>query len=221
MFFGGEPLLNLPVMYRIADRAWDATRARGVWMGTSIITNGLLLTRRRRRSDARVRAQRREDYARRRSRHAQPDAPATRGPGDVRSHHRQHPAGCGPRADRDRRATSTSPRSDSYPALLDFLSEQEFARKLSKVSFKPVIRNAPAEPARLKGVLPLTPVGHDNRPLGGTCMTSAGKGGAPGGSTGCDSCGDLDDALGFLRVETERRGFPTRAAFRAGRVTCT
>src|SRR5262249_17740133 len=44
MFFGGEPLLNLPAMYAIAERAWAATQARDVKMATSIITNGLLLT---------------------------------------------------------------------------------------------------------------------------------------------------------------------------------
>src|SRR5207244_2922916 len=43
-FFGGEPLLNLPVMYELADRAWRATQARGVRLSISIITNGLLLT---------------------------------------------------------------------------------------------------------------------------------------------------------------------------------
>src|SRR5205807_5642032 len=49
---------------------------------------------------------------------------------------------------------------DSYPALLDFLREQDFADSLAKVNFKPVIRNqasapdAPATPS-IKGVLPL------------------------------------------------------------------
>src|SRR5205814_1018304 len=43
-FFGGEPLLNLPVMYMAAERAWEATQARGVPMFVNIITNGLLLT---------------------------------------------------------------------------------------------------------------------------------------------------------------------------------
>jgi uncharacterized protein len=43
-FFGGEPLLNLPVMYFLAGRLWEATRARGVRQVVSIITNGLLLT---------------------------------------------------------------------------------------------------------------------------------------------------------------------------------
>ena len=30
MFFGGEPLLNLPVMYYLAERTWKATQSRGV-----------------------------------------------------------------------------------------------------------------------------------------------------------------------------------------------
>ena len=29
-FFGGEPLLNLPVMYYLAERLWKACEARGV-----------------------------------------------------------------------------------------------------------------------------------------------------------------------------------------------
>src|SRR5216684_3070585 len=43
-FFGGEPLLNLPVMYMLAERARRAADARGVTLYTNIITNGLLLT---------------------------------------------------------------------------------------------------------------------------------------------------------------------------------
>ena len=43
-FFGGEPLLNLPVMYELADRMWHATQARDLPMYVNIITNGLLLT---------------------------------------------------------------------------------------------------------------------------------------------------------------------------------
>src|SRR6185503_2258944 len=43
-FFGGEPLLNLPVMYLISERAHAMARARGVKMIINIITNGLLLT---------------------------------------------------------------------------------------------------------------------------------------------------------------------------------
>nr|MBA2353779.1 radical SAM protein [Acidobacteriota bacterium] len=43
-FFGGEPLLNLPVVYALAERLSEACRSRGVTMNISIITNGLLLT---------------------------------------------------------------------------------------------------------------------------------------------------------------------------------
>src|SRR5918995_72010 len=44
MFFGGEPLLNLPVMYYLSERLQRAARARAVEFGISIITNGMLLT---------------------------------------------------------------------------------------------------------------------------------------------------------------------------------
>ena len=47
--------------------------------------------------------------------------------------------------------------ADSYPALLDFLREQEFADKLAKVAFKPIIREA--KPQAPKGFIPLTAVG--------------------------------------------------------------
>src|SRR5262245_2576507 len=43
-FFGGEPLLNLPVMYAMSERLWNASARRGVEMRINIITNGLLLT---------------------------------------------------------------------------------------------------------------------------------------------------------------------------------
>src|SRR6266536_1986139 len=43
-FFGGEPLLNLPVMYELAGRMWHATQARDIPIFVNIITNGLLLT---------------------------------------------------------------------------------------------------------------------------------------------------------------------------------
>jgi len=215
MFFGGEPLLNLPVMYEIADRAWRATQERGVWMGTSIITNGLLLT---------------PEVVDRMLPYGLKGVKITLD-GDRDTHNRMRPLRGGQgtfdriieniRLVADRVPVAIGGNFDassvgSYPALLDYLREQDFASKLSKVSFKPVIRNAPAEPVRPKGVLTLTPVGQDNRPLGGTCMTSAGKGGAHGGSTGCDSCGELDDHLGFLRAETKRRGFPTPSGVPGG-----
>ena len=44
MFFGGEPLLNLPVLYYVAERLWGASQRRGIEMVSSVVTNGLLLT---------------------------------------------------------------------------------------------------------------------------------------------------------------------------------
>src|SRR5687767_2224516 len=43
-FFGGEPLLNIPVIYDQAERAFAACQKRGVTLALGIITNGLLLT---------------------------------------------------------------------------------------------------------------------------------------------------------------------------------
>jgi uncharacterized protein len=42
--FGGEPLLNLPVAYYLAERLWQAAQARGVSKALNVITNGLILT---------------------------------------------------------------------------------------------------------------------------------------------------------------------------------
>jgi len=99
---------------------------------------------------------------------------------------------------------------DSYPALLDFLKEQDFADKLRRVSFKPIIREqsaaaAPAAPASSGSkFIPLSVVGQPSKPLNGTCMTSAG-----GGTSVCDSCNFLDEKMAVLRDETKKRGFPT------------
>jgi len=219
MFWGGEPLLNLPAMYDIAGRGAAAARARGVDIGLSIITNGLLLT---------------------------PDVVDRMVPlglkavkitldGDRDTHDRMRPLRGGQgtfdrivenmRHVADRIPIAIGGNFDetsfgSYPALLDFLREQDFAGKLSKVNFKPIIRAAePNPPSKIHNpkstaaFIPLTPVGASAKPLGGTCMTSAGKGGAA--RTGCDSCG-ADDAMKFLREETERRGFPTASGVPGG-----
>ena len=100
--------------------------------------------------------------------------------------------------------------AESYPALLDFLKEQDFAGQLSKVAFKPVIRERKTAPAQAiapaaKGAkfIALTAVG--DKPLNGACMTGAGA----AVSSGCDSCHQLDDQMAFLREETKKRGFPT------------
>jgi uncharacterized protein len=199
-FFGGEPLLNLPVMYDLAERAWHATQARGVKLLINVITNGLLLT---------------------------PEIVDRLEPfglngfkitldGDRETHDRMRPLRGGQGTfnrivENVRRVAGRvsiaiggnfdASSVDSYPALLDFLKEQEFADKLVKVNFKPIVRTGSTTP---KGVLPLIPVGAGGRPLNGTCMTSAGAGGSV-----CDTCHFADDKMSFLREETRRRGFPT------------
>jgi uncharacterized protein len=98
---------------------------------------------------------------------------------------------------------------ESYPELLRFLKEQEFADRIVKINFKPIIKSP--EPDTPKGIIPLTVVGANNKPLAGTCMTSAGAGaGASKASSGpCDSCHFIDEKMSYLREETRNAGFYT------------
>src|SRR5438128_7270157 len=153
-FFGGEPLLNLPVMYELAERAWEASLRRGTNLYINVITNGLLLT---------------------------PEVVDRLKPfglngikitldGDRDTHNRMRPLRGGQGTfdrivENVRRVAGRvsiaiggnfdETSVDSYPALLDFLKEQEFADKLVKVNFKPIVRTAPPAPATPKGLLPL------------------------------------------------------------------
>jgi uncharacterized protein len=208
-FFGGEPLLNLPVMYDLAERCGRAAGARGVELKLSIITNGLLLTR---------------EVVDRLLPFGLMGVKITLD-GDRVAHDRMRPLRGGQGTfdrivDNVRKVADRVPITiggnfdessvDSYPALLDFLKEQDFAGAVAKVAFKPIIR-APHSP---KGTIPLTLVDADDargaKPLGGTCMTSAGAGGLSGGAgSPCDSCHFVDEKMSFLREETKRRGFPT------------
>jgi uncharacterized protein len=204
-FFGGEPLLNTPAMFDLAERCWDATQARGVEQLVNIITNGLLL------SPAIV------------------DRMLPLGlngvkvtlDGDRATHDRVRPTRGGEGTfDRiianiarvaDKTAVAIGGNFDAataarYPALLDFLKDQSFAGRISKVVFKPVI--APAATQLPEGILPLAVVGQDVEPQGRSCMSAAGSGNA-GGTSACDSCHLIDDQMGILRDETKRRGFPT------------
>ncbi len=211
-FFGGEPLLNLPVMYYLAERMWQACQARGLEMSINIITNGLLLT---------------PDVVDRLLPYGLYGVKITLD-GDRDTHNRMRPLRGG-QGTFDRIIANVRKVAhkchvaiggnfdessvDSYPALLDFLREQEFAELLTKVNFKPVIREprtaAAVAPSQISGdggrkFLSLTPVDDRSRPLSGTCMTSAG-----GGTSICDSCNFVDEKMSFLREETMKRGFPT------------
>jgi uncharacterized protein len=200
-FFGGEPLLNQPVMYYLAERMWAECQARGVRMLINVITNGLLLTR---------------DMIERLNACGLNGVKITLD-GDRDTHNRMRPLRGGQgtfdkiiqnvRAIADLTRVSVGGNfdmdtADSYPALLDFLREQEFADKLVRVSFKPVIRE---KQALSKGMIPLTAVGAEGKPLNGACMTSAGT----GVSRVCDTCNFVDEKMAFLRDETKKRGFPT------------
>jgi uncharacterized protein len=199
--FGGEPLLNLPVAYYLAERLWDASQTTGVRMVLNVITNGLLLT---------------------------PEVVDRLAPcglnavkvtldGDRDVHNRMRPLrggqGTFDKIIANVRKVAGKCRIsiggnfdetsvDSYPALLDFLREQDFADKLARVAFKPIIREP--KPQQPKGLIPLTVIGTGGKPLNGTCMTSAG-----GGTSICDSCNFLDEKMSFLREETKKRGFST------------
>ena len=217
-FFGGEPLLNLPVLYEISERLWNMTRARGVKMSISIVTNGLLLT---------------------------PEVVDRLEPfglggfkvtldGDQAAHDRMRPLRGGQGTfdkiiENVRQVAHRYPIAiggnfdestvDSFPALLDFLKEQDFADSLVKVSFKPVIREPAAAggvipPAAVDaGVIPLTAVDAGGKPLGGACMTAAGAG---HGASLCDTCGLADEKWSFLREETKKRGFYTPDGLQMG-----
>ncbi|MBI4264523.1 MAG: radical SAM protein [Acidobacteria bacterium] len=211
--FGGEPLLNLPVAYYLAEHCHAACEARGVQQRISVITNGLLLT---------------PDVVDRLNEHGLFAVKITLD-GDRDTHNRMRPLrgrqGTFDKIiDNVRRVADRVPITiggnfdessvDSYPALLDFLREQEFADRIAKINFKPIIKpfSDHVVGADLqvgpKGIIPLTAVGANGKPLNGTCMTSAGAG-TPKGSSVCDSCHFVDEKMAFLRDETRKRGFPT------------
>jgi uncharacterized protein len=204
-FFGGEPLLNQPVMYYLAERMWNACQARDVAMSIVIITNGLLLT---------------PQLVDRLVPYGLGGIKITLD-GDRDTHNRMRPLRGGQgtfdkivnnvRLVADKVKISIGGNFDessvdSYPALLDFLREQEFADKIAKVAFKPIIREK--KPEAPKGFIPLTAVSDSGKPLSGTCMTSAGAGISSTGGA-CDSCHFVDEQMSFLRDETMKRGFKT------------
>jgi uncharacterized protein len=210
-FFGGEPLLNLPVMYYLAETLFPVCQARQVPMSISIITNGLLLT---------------PEVVDRLMPYGLKGVKITLD-GDRDTHNRMRPLRGGQgtfdrlidniRAVAGRCSVAIGGNfdessADSFSGLLDFLGRQEFADKLVNVNFKPIVRNeqTPRVSTTLsgKGILPLIPVsanGELMKPLNGTCMSNVGE----GSGVGCDSCDFLDDKWSQIREQTKRHGFPT------------
>jgi uncharacterized protein len=199
-FFGGEPLLNLPALRLVAERASRAAASHGASFAFTIITNGLLMT---------------------------PDVVGSLLPlglravkvtldGDKETHDRQrHLRGGQGTFDRIvenlRRVAPLVPLSiggnfdaetvDRYPVLLAFLEKQEFAPHITDVSFKPVIR--PARPALTPGISPVALI-KDEAPAHGTGCASI-----TGGGSVCDSCHFVDEQMAYLQRETRRHGFST------------
>jgi len=146
-FFGGEPLLNMPVLYYMSERLHAAASARGIEILINVITNGLLLSR---------------EMVERLNPLGLNGIKITLD-GDRDAHNRSRPLRGGQgtfdkiiantRAIADLTRISVGGNFDvdtvdSYPALLDFLAAQDFAPRLSKVLFKPVIREKTAAPSR-------------------------------------------------------------------------
>jgi uncharacterized protein len=199
-FFGGEPLVNLPAVYDLAERAHAMATARGVTLLIGIISNGLLLT---------------EELVDRLLPFGLNYVKITLD-GDRDTHNRMRPLRGGQGTfdriiDNIRKVAGKvriaiggnfdAESVESFPALLDFLKEQDFSDKLVKVAFKPIIKEK--QPA--KGLIPLTVVNASGKPLNGTCMTAAGA----GGSSICDTCSFVDEQMGHLREETKKRGYAT------------
>lgn len=213
-FFGGEPLLNLPVVYALAERLWDACVRRGVSMNISIITNGLLLT---------------EAVVDRLLPFGLTGVKITLD-GDRATHDRLRPLrggqGTFDRLIANMHAVAPKVRlsvggnfdlesAESLPDLLAFLQRQPFADRIVKLAFKPIIRgpntgrpvvSRTVPSAGARRLIPLTAVGEIAPSLGGTCMTAAGTG---GGASPCDSCQVVDERMSWLRAETRAHGFET------------
>jgi uncharacterized protein len=209
-FFGGEPLLNVPAMIEIAQRSSQHATWRGVTQSVNIITNGLLLT---------------PEVVERMKPLGLTGVKVTLD-GDRDTHDRKRPLRGGQGTfdriiENIRRVAPLVPvtiggnfdadTAGRYPALLDYLGAQDFAGRLSKVSFKPIIK--PAETAHPRGVIPVAPVGPDGGVPVRSCMSAAGastgRSLAATAASPCDSCHLADDAMTFLREETQRHGFPT------------
>ena len=101
--FGGEPLLNLPVAYYLAEQCHALCAGARHRPGPQRHHQRPAADARGGRSPQPVRSLRRQDHARRRPRHAQPDASASRASGDVRQDRRERPPGGEQGADHHRR----------------------------------------------------------------------------------------------------------------------
>jgi uncharacterized protein len=207
-FFGGEPLINLPVVYFLAERAWHACEARGVTMLIHVITNGLLLT---------------PEVVDRLALHGLSGVKVTLD-GSRAAHDASRPLrggqGTFDRIVENIRRVAGRCRiaiggnfdvgsSGSFIELLDYLASQDFAPMLDKVAFKPVIRPRPASGSE---AIPLRLV---TRAGGGFVEAAAPPPATPKPGI-CDSCHFAAEQMIALRQATADRGFRTTDGIHMG-----
>lgn len=187
-FFGGEPLLNVPALERVAAAAHAAGAARGIEVALDLVTNGLLLSR--------VLVDRLTPLGLR--------TVKVTLDGDATTHDRQRPTPGGRGSFevilenlRDIAGTCRisiggnvrADDADDCARLMDRIVHEPFVASVGSVSFKPIV---PASP-----------------------MADAKGCGSVGGSL-CDSCGLADDRWTWLRREAAKRGLPTSDGLHMG-----
>ena len=172
-FFGGEPLLNLPVLFYLAERLAESCRVRGVRMTINVITNGLLLTP------------------------AIVDRLVPLGlngikvtlDGDRDTHNRMRPLRGG-QGTFDKILQNVRQVAGKCRISIGGNFDEQLGRQLSGAARLPAraglrrqareggvqADHQAAAAGQAEGPFALTAVGADGKPLGGACMTSAGTG---------------------------------------------
>lgn len=212
-FFGGEPLLNQPALFAVAEGVWAVTAARGIRQTITVVTNGLLLT---------------PAVVTRLKQSGLSGIKITLD-GDRDTHDALRPLRGGQRSfDRiieNLKSVAGMCRltiggnfdvasAESFPALLDFLREQELDEHIARINFKPIIRPTPEKPSLTKGIV-LKAV-DPSAPLGGACASAAGSGTGSAASSPCDSCHFVDEKMEWLRRTAKEKGFSVPDGTHAG-----
>ena len=205
-FFGGEPLLNLPVMYYLAERHVARARRRAAsTMCVNIITNGLLLT---------------PEVVDRLLPFGLNGVKITLD-GDRDTHNRMRPLRGG-QGTFDRIIENIRSVAGRVPDRHRRQLRRELGRQLSRrcsSSCKRAGLRRQARQGQLQAGRPDRQAGDaeghhaadagrraSGKPLDGTCMTVGRRGRRRRPATPATS---LDDKMSFLREETKRHGFPT------------